>query len=328
MATIYSTSDVHPRDRINYWVDVATKGFVAHQFQPKMGAAFKGSVSISSLAEIGVSFFDCDAGTVVRSPREILREDHDDLLLCLQVSGNAVFDQDGREAMTEAGSLVLLDPRRPFAISSDGEEKGIAFKIPRELLEARLGSISSLTARAISAKGPIAGLASGFLAMLPEHIDALDSQAAGKVSEQALDMVALVFSKECDQNGLSLSSARATALMRLKSTVESALYDPDLKPTSVAATAGMSVRYANALLSYEGTSLERYIQDRRLERCRGALGDPAQAHRTIGEIAYSWGFSDLSHFGRRFKAEYGFSPSDYRRRMTGMLSRSRIAETA
>jgi AraC-like DNA-binding protein len=328
MTTVYSTSDVHPRDRINYWVEVATKGFVAHRFQSKVGAAFRGSVSISTLGEIGVGYFDCDGATSVRGAREIAREENDELLLCLQVSGNAVFDQDGREALTEPGSLVLLDPRRPFAISSDEEEKGIAFKIPRELLEARLGAISSMTARAISSKGPIAGLASGFLAMLPEHIDTLDDQTARKVSEQALDMIALVFSKECDQNGLALSSARATALMRLKSTVESALYDPNLKPASVAAAAGMSVRYANALLSSEGTSLERYIQDRRLERCRGALGDPVQAHRTIGEIAYSWGFSDLSHFGRRFKAEYGYSPSDYRRRMTGMLSRSRIVETA
>ena len=33
----------------------------------------------------------------------------------------------------------------------------------------------------------------------------------------------------------------------------------------------------------------------------------------IGDIAYSWGFSDLSHFGRRFKAEFGCSPGDYRR---------------
>ena len=42
--------------------------------------------------------------------------------------------------------------------------------------------------------------------------------------------------------------------------------------------------------------------------------DPRRAHRTIGEIAFAWGFSDLSHFGRRFKAEFGVSPGEYRRR--------------
>jgi AraC family transcriptional regulator, positive regulator of tynA and feaB len=35
----------------------------------------------------------------------------------------------------------------------------------------------------------------------------------------------------------------------------------------------------------------------------------------IGEIAFSWGFSDQSHFTRRFRAAYGMSPSDYRRQV-------------
>jgi AraC-like DNA-binding protein len=100
----------------------------------------------------------------------------------------------------------------------------------------------------------------------------------------------------------------------LKSVIEARLYDPGLKPAAVAAAAGISSRYANALLARHGTSLERLIQQRRLERCRDALDDPAQVHRTIGEIAFGWGFADLSHFGRRFKTEYGLSPTDYRQR--------------
>ena len=76
----------------------------------------------------------------------------------------------------------------------------------------------------------------------------------------------------------------------------------------MAAETGISVRYANTLLSAEGSSLERYILNRRLERCRRALEDPRHAHRTIGEIAFAWGFSDLSHFARRFKAKFGVSP--------------------
>ena len=74
------------------------------------------------------------------------------------------------------------------------------------------------------------------------------------------------------------------------------------------------MRYANALLSQVGFSVERYILHRRLEHCRQALEDLAQARRMIGEIAFSWGFSDLSHFGRRFRAAYGLTPGDYRRR--------------
>lgn len=326
MATLYSTSEVHPRDRLTYWLEVATKGFVKHEFRTDAGSAFQGSVRVGSLASLGIATFVCDAAEVRRSRSDVKHGQSDDLMLCLQLSGRSVFHQDGREAMNDAGNFVLLDTRRPFTISLKAATSSIAFKIPRELLEARLGSVSALTARSIAPRGPVAAVASGFLAMLPAHADALDAQAAQKIADQALDLVALAFSKESDQNGAALSSARATALLRLKAAVDASLCDPELRPLTVAAAAGMSVRYANALLSNEGTSLERYIQDRRLERCRAALDDPAHAHRTIGEIAFSWGFSDLSHFGRRFKAEYGYSPSEYRRHVRALLEN--VAERA
>jgi AraC-like DNA-binding protein len=51
---------------------------------------------------------------------------------------------------------------------------------------------------------------------------------------------------------------------------------------------------------------------KRLERCRKALTDPAQSKRSVSEIAYSWGFCDLTHFGRAFRAAYGMLPSECR----------------
>jgi AraC-like DNA-binding protein len=45
----------------------------------------------------------------------------------------------------------------------------------------------------------------------------------------------------------------------------------------------------------------------------GKMQDPAQASHHISGIAFAWGFSDLSHFNRRFKAAFGCAPRDYRR---------------
>ena len=70
------------------------------------------------------------------------------------------------------------------------------------------------------------------------------------------------------------------------------------------------MRYANALLAQENTSLERFIVLRRLQHCRQALEDPSHLDRTVGDIAYSCGFADLSHFSRRYKARFGCSPGD------------------
>jgi AraC-like DNA-binding protein len=160
---------------------------------------------------------------------------------------------------------------------------------------------------------PLTSLASGFLSLLPSRIDPIDQATATRLAEQTLDLIALVFSLEADQ-AVTLSSPRDAARYRLKAVIETQLCDPALKPADVAAAAGISVRYANDLLSVDGISVGRYVLHRRLERSRRALEDPAQARRTVGEIAYAWGFSDLSHFIRRFRAAYGMTPGDYRRR--------------
>jgi AraC family transcriptional regulator, positive regulator of tynA and feaB len=132
-----------------------------------------------------------------------------------------------------------------------------------------------------------------------------------KLGHQALDLLALGF--EGVGGGIvQLSSTRATTLVRLKSVIEEGLHDPALKPGAAAQAAGISVRYANALLAQEDTSLERYIMLRRLLRCHQALESSVHRSRSISEIAYRFGFSDLSHFTRRFRTQFGCSPREVR----------------
>jgi len=50
----------------------------------------------------------------------------------------------------------------------------------------------------------------------------------------------------------------------------------------------------------------------RLEACARALRDPNQRLLNISEIAYRWGFNDLSHFNRAFRAHFDMSPGEWR----------------
>jgi AraC-like DNA-binding protein len=236
------------------------------------------------------------------------------LLLSALLEGQCAWDQDCRQAINAPGNVVLLDTRRPFLVSAQSPTRSHTFTIPRFELEARLGSIAGLTARTMDVRDPVMGIAAGFLAMLPDRMDAFDGPTSLQIASQALDLVALALSTETQKSVRALSSSRGIALLRLKSVIEARLTDPDLKPGVAATAAGLSVRYANELLSLEGTSIERYIVARRLERCRRALEDPTQMHRTIADIAFNWGFRDLSHFARRFKAAFGLAPRDYRNR--------------
>ena len=148
--------------------------------------------------------------------------------------------------------------------------------------------------------------------MLPEISDSMTQAAKEIAKEQALDLIALSLMRAMGLSNPRISSARTVALLNVRPAIESRLSDPTLDPASVAEAAGISVRYANSLLAERSTSITRLIRTRRLERCRMALEDPLQRHRTISEIAYGWGFSDMTHFGKSFKVMFNVSPRDYR----------------
>jgi AraC-like DNA-binding protein len=55
-----------------------------------------------------------------------------------------------------------------------------------------------------------------------------------------------------------------------------------------------------------------WVRQRRLERCRRDLLDPASAARPVSAVAARWGLVNAAHFSRAFRAAYGLSPVEYR----------------
>jgi AraC family transcriptional activator of tynA and feaB len=317
MKTLLSTNDIHPRDRFDYWREVLCRRIVRHDCTPEVRQDFRAELQAGTLADIDLV---CYASTPMQNDvtmRHVARAGGDELLIRLQIAGAFVVEQDGREAVLEAGDITLLDPRRPMSGKYLKGAKQLVIKVPRDELEARVGHTRQMTALSIKPHKPEHILTSAFLTMLPTYADTLSFAAADIVRNQVLDLVAVSLASAVDGKRPRVSSARALALMNVRAAIEARLTDPALDAETVAAAAGISVRYGNAVLAEDGTSIMRLVQARRLERCRRALEDPSQTGRTVSEIAYGWGFSDMTHFGRRFKAAYGLLPSAYRRRTRG-----------
>ena len=311
MKTIFSTDEVHPRDRFDYWHSVACRTMVAHDSVPDCRQTFHAELRGGALAEVGIVQFHANGFQFSRGARHAESED---LLICRQLSGRMTLEQCGREIVLDPGSFMLLDPRVPHSGVLSAAASLLVLRVPRHLLESRLGRAPQVMSVAVAPVQGEAALTSSLLAMLPEVTEGLESSASEElVREQMLDLVALSVGKAMGQGRARVSSARAVVVMKVRTAIDARLADPGLDACSVAQAAGVSLRYANAALADEGTSIGRLIQARRLLRCRRALEDPAQGHRTVSEIAYGWGFSDMTHFGRKFRAAFGQLPSEYRK---------------
>ena len=101
--------------------------------------------------------------------------------------------------------------------------------------------------------------------------------------------------------------------MRVKAYIEANLADPELSVERMAQACSISVRGLHRHFAEDPAgSVSRYLWRRRLIHCAEALRDPSQAHRSITDVCFSYGFSSSSHFSRQFKDQFGVSPVHYR----------------
>lgn len=312
MDRIFSTADVHQRDRFDYWHDVACATIVDHDASPERRSHFAADISAGAIGDVEVILFRNSPMSVLHGARHVGHTRDDQVFLCKQMAGELRWEQDARHCMLTPGSFALLDPRLEYEGSFSGDSQLLVCKLPRRDLESRLGRTRELVARAITSSTDDEVLLASFLSKLAEHCGKMSIPIAQLLENLTLDLAAVIFAKKL-QRPPRVSSSRVLMRLNIRAFVESNLRDPKLDAAMIATLSRTSLRYANSVLADEGTSLSRLILERRLERCHAALGDPAQTHRSISDIAFGWGFSDMTHFGRSFKKRYGMLPRDFRK---------------
>jgi AraC-like DNA-binding protein len=95
--------------------------------------------------------------------------------------------------------------------------------------------------------------------------------------------------------------------------IEQHLTDPALSIGQIADLHRISKRYLHWLFREEAMTVNEFIISRRLQGCRKELINPDAAHRHVSQIAYAWGFANLSHFSKRYRAQFQESPTETRR---------------
>ncbi len=142
---------------------------------------------------------------------------------------------------------------------------------------------------------------------------ASDTASTAVAVEQAVPPVPQAFEQPSIKHEDQPPTATIGRLRKIQMYIDMHLADPDLSPKRIAAANRISLRYLYKLFLHANCAVKEWIRECRLTRCAEALVSSAQANRNIAEIAYAWGFNDLSHFNRMFKRRFGKSPRDYRR---------------
>lgn len=311
MITVFSTDVVSEKERHEYWQETASRVFLGLRTERKKPGPFFGRLDYREAGPLAVTLLDSSAQRVYRGEPEISRSARECYFLCMQLSGVCRLRQGREERYAQPGDVELLDGIRPGELSFDTDYRRVAIVIPYVALRPRLAHPDDTVGTLLHAREGVGALVSAYVRAFAEN--QLAEPVAGSVSDNLLDLLALGFNTQGGSVRTDAASVREARRHNLRTYAEHHLGDPSLSPTTVAAHFRMSTRYLHGLFAETGQSFMRWVLARRLERSREALVAPALSTRGIADIAFRWGFQDLTHFGRAFKKAFGMTPREWRK---------------
>lgn len=308
VSTSWQTASVPSADRYAAWEDMLRNVYGSWQPGRAPGESFDAAMVHHSIGGFQIVDCLCDPCEATRTRADISKDGKEALTIQLVLSGREHFTIDEKRIALGAGDVLIWNTLQPMQFEVVEKLRKLSVTMPlhrvRSWLPNSWHSIESnlphfspgaeFLAQFISAMSP------AFLAGKLPDSDALTESLMGV-------LVNVVGDRDPGPVGL-----RETQLDLVKRYISANLSDPALDPESIAAARRISLRYLHALFEDEPDTVQQHIILERLHRCRRDLGNPKMAARTITDIAFSWGFQNATHFSRRFKAEYGLSPHDYR----------------
>lgn len=306
-----STDIVPRRQAFSFWQDVICDTFIHLDCASSQSANFAGHLTSQPLGDFTLSSMASDLIDLARTRSRISEAREEYCLIVVQGRGRTLAEQDGRRTILETGDLALFDSARPYVATLETGFHHYVLKVPRESVRRRLGAIEAVTATRVAGHAGVGKIASGFVRGLVDEVGALDDATCRKLAETSMDLVAAALASALPVS-TAASVTRVAHLARAKAFIAANAQRFDLAPEHIAAATGVSERYLRELFAEEGCSVTRYVWSYRYDKCKAALADPAQAHRAISDIAFGWGFNDMSHFSRLFRDRTGMSAREFR----------------
>ena len=247
----------------------------------------------------------CTAGPGDRA----FEEQHSRISVAVVLSGTFQYRSSTGGALMTPGSLLLGNPGESYECGHEHAtgDRCISFHYSEELCErSEIGSTRPFRIPRIPAIRASSPLVANAAILLQDGVDHdLFQETAYRVLDQATHIQQGLNSRRCTPSASSL--ARVTRVLgEIEAHPENAHHLPDL-----AAKARLSpYHFLRCFEDLTGTTPRQYVLRTRLRRAAMRL---KQERTRIIEIALGCGFEDVSNFNHAFRAEFGKSPSMWRR---------------
>lgn len=307
-----STRDLPQRDRTAIWREVVGRSVLRLDIEPLPSAAVEADLTLHVFP--GLVFAQAEMwGARERRTRELLSDGNDTLGFVLNISGPMLASNEDRELTLGDGDAVLMSSAEVGTFTRAVPGKSFGFAFSRSELAALVAHVDDAVLRPVARDSEALRLLIGYVGLL-RNGPALGSPELRRLAAvHVCDLAALVIGATRDAAAVAEArGARAARLRAIKVNVIANIGRGDLAIETVSRRHRLTVRYIQRLFEHDGTTFSQFVMSQRLARAHHMLTGSAAAASTIGDIAAACGFSDQTHFNRRFRRAYGAAPSDIR----------------
>ena len=262
------------------------------------------ALSVCGLTAVDVC---CNAHRLERSHRDVRLDHLDHYKAVFQLAGQSTIYQNDQCVRLAAGDVALVDAARPITcVSDDARVRRLSIHLPRRSFVSHLGFEPQ--GGACGRSGAPAGR------LLYEVVlDALKGAESGSppvdsyMQLAVYDLLGALFAPSDPPP----SSRHAHKLfIRIRGLIKNRFTDPDFGPPEAASEAAISLRYLQKLFTQRGFTCSEFIYSLRLNHAARLLDRRKllNTREPISAIAYSCGFHDYTHFARKFRRRFGYSP--------------------
>ncbi|HSI59269.1 MAG TPA: helix-turn-helix domain-containing protein [Ideonella sp.] len=310
-ASAMSTDQVAASERAGFWSDWINRLFCGLKSDLYGESGFDGRMTSVRAGDIVLTRLEAQRHRVMRSSSLVRASEIGYLKIVAPYVGCAGVEQKGREAWVTPDQWSIYDTTDSYAVANPVRVEHLIVMVPKERLAERGLALDPLMARRLGGSGGVARLALETMRSAYRELPGMSEAAARGVGDAITQFVHLSM---LDLAGIGTAVTQREALReRIKQHVTAHLGDSGLSVDATALALNCSRRHLYNAFSEEPDGVAGYILRRRLEACRATLADRAQGHRSITDIAFAFGFSNMAHFSRVFRAHLGMPPSDYRR---------------
>lgn len=299
----WSSDSVAEADQFAFWQHTVGEVFGPMMVEGDVGGPFPSRIVQTMVGPLTLSLVR--AGQHRSSRTGTMAARHGDGMAYISVprAGALSGRQRAQEVTPRSGWLGLLSGAEPVALMADAEFRQLVIGMPAELIVPRLAAPAGVAMTSGSLCGLVASTARHLFASASDF----SRDDAGHATRHLAELVVTAFG---DAQG---STPRRLILQSAMDAAERRLADRTLSAAVLAQGVHVSRRTLEKLFAERGTTVARWLLERRLERCRDELLASSHAEASVEVIAQRWGFADRTHFSRVFRARFGMPPSQLRR---------------